>query len=216
MSKPFEYTDFRNKANTLKGKASLDSAFAIGPLFGVDRAALLLRLEKSSRMCNRYSIVCRRLVLVLGSLGVRMLSGLLTALLILVALVLMVLVIVLQQGSEGGIGTAFGSGNSAGFFGASGGVSLIVRATWICGALFFGLSTALAWVKTREHFGVSREIDDALQLNNPPPAGVKDSGSVPAAAPGEPTSPGGAPASGVPADPAAVPAAPVPPAVPAP
>jgi preprotein translocase subunit SecG len=96
-----------------------------------------------------------------------MLSGLLTALLILVALVMIVLVIVLQQGNEGGIGTAFGSGNSAGFFGASGGVTLIVRATWICGALFFGISTTLAWVKTHQHFGVSREIDDVLK-NNPP------------------------------------------------
>ena len=92
-----------------------------------------------------------------------MLSGLLTGLLILVALVLIVLVIVLQQGNEGGIGSAFGSGNSAGFFGASGGVTLIVRATWICGALFFGIATTLAWIKTHQHFGVSREINESLQ-----------------------------------------------------
>ena len=91
-----------------------------------------------------------------------MLVGLLTALLIFVSVVLIVLIIALQHGNEGGIGSAFGGGNSAGFFGASGGVALIVRATWIFGAAFFFLSTALAWVKTHEKFGVSRELDSAL------------------------------------------------------
>jgi preprotein translocase subunit SecG len=98
-----------------------------------------------------------------------MLSGLLTVLLIFVALVLIVLIIVLQHGNEGGIGSAFGSGNSAGFFGASGGVSLIIRATWIFGALFFATAMALSWVKTREHFGVGREIKGLLG-SDPSPA----------------------------------------------
>lgn len=112
--------------------------------------------------------------------GIGMLSGLLTALLIIVAFVLIVLIIALQHGNEGGIGSAFGSGNSAGFFGASGGVSLIIRATWICGALFFGLSTALAWVKTHDHFGVSREIDTILGAD--PTPGPNAQGTAPAAA----------------------------------
>jgi protein translocase SecG subunit len=92
----------------------------------------------------------------------RMLVGLLTALLLFVSVILIVLIIALQHGNEGGIGSAFGGGNSAGFFGASGGVALIVRATWIFGAAFFFLSTALAWVKTHEKFGVSRELDATL------------------------------------------------------
>ena len=91
-----------------------------------------------------------------------MLSGLLTTLLLIDCIVLMILIIALQHGNEGGIGSAFGSGNSTGFFGASGGVSLIVRATWVAGILFFGIATTLSWVKTHEHFGVGREIDSIL------------------------------------------------------
>jgi preprotein translocase subunit SecG len=97
-----------------------------------------------------------------------MLVGLLTALLVFVSIVLIVLIVALQHGNEGGIGSAFGGGNSAGFFGASGGVALIVRATWIFGAAFFGLSTALAWVKTHEKFGVTRELDSALSASPTP------------------------------------------------
>ena len=91
-----------------------------------------------------------------------MLTGLLTFLLAVIVIVLIVLIIVLQHGNEGGIGSAFGSGNSTGFFGATGGVSLIVRATWIFGALFFVVSMLLSWVKTHEHFGVGREIKGLL------------------------------------------------------
>ena len=78
----------------------------------------------------------------------------------------------MQHGNEGGIGSAFGSGNSTGFFGASGGVSLIVRATWVAGILFFGIATTLSWVKTHDHFGVGREIDSLLgsETGNKPAA----------------------------------------------
>ncbi len=89
-------------------------------------------------------------------------STFLTILLVIDALVLILLIVGLQHGNEGGMGSAFGSGNSAGFFGASGGVSFIVRGTWIAGTLFFALSMTLAWVKTREHFGVGREVNRLL------------------------------------------------------
>ncbi|MEN9825177.1 MAG: hypothetical protein RI953_922 [Pseudomonadota bacterium] len=135
-----------------------------------------------------------------------MLVGLLTALLVFVSLVLIVLIIALQHGNEGGIGSAFGGGNSAGFFGASGGVALIVRATWIFGAAFFFLSTALAWVKTHEKFGVTRELDSALMATPTPaqaatPASSPAAGSTPADAsgastPAAATSPAAAPATG--------------------
>lgn len=146
-----------------------------------------------------------------------MLVGLLTALLIFVSVVLIVLVIALQHGNEGGIGSAFGGGNSAGFFGASGGVALIVRATWIFGAAFFFLSTALAWVKTHEKFGVSRELDSALTAPATPapqasPASAADQAPTPAASPTAAAQPAGdaaAPAAG-PAAEAATPAAPAP------
>jgi protein translocase SecG subunit len=111
-----------------------------------------------------------------------MLVGLLTALLIFVSLVLIVLIIALQHGNEGGIGSAFGGGNSAGFFGASGGVTLIVRATWIFGAAFFFLSTTLAWVKTHEKFGVTRELDSALSAPAAPAGAVASPAATPAPA----------------------------------
>lgn len=109
-----------------------------------------------------------------------MLVGLLTTLLVLVSLVLILLIVALQHGNEGGIGSAFGGGNSAGFFGASGGVTLIVRATWIFGASFFILSTALAWVKTYDKFGVTRELESAISDSIEAPA------QSPVIAPAEP------------------------------
>lgn len=115
-----------------------------------------------------------------------MLSGFLTVLLIILALLLLLLVVVLQQGNEGGIGSAFGSGNSTGFFGASGGVSLIVRATWISGVLFFITALSLAWVKTRQHFGVGREIENTLkELNVPRPGDVAPAPTGTAVPPGD-------------------------------
>lgn len=117
-----------------------------------------------------------------------MLVGLLTALLIFVSIVLIVLIVALQHGNEGGIGSAFGGGNSTGFFGASGGVAFIVRATWIFGAAFFGLSTALAWVKTHEKFGVTRELDSALTVTPTPvasPTILPDGTSTPSSSTGQ-------------------------------
>ena len=101
-------------------------------------------------------------------------SILLTSLLILNAIILVILIIALQYGNEGGIGTAFGAGNSSGFFGASGGVEVIVRATWILGVTFFVLSTALAWKKTRDQFGVGREIEIPTGTETPAEAPVKE------------------------------------------
>jgi preprotein translocase subunit SecG len=109
-----------------------------------------------------------------------MLSTLLTVLLILDALVLMVLIIGLQHGNEGGLGSALGSGNSAGFFGASGGVNFIVRATWIAGIAFFLLTLSLSWVKTNEKYGVKSELTRDL-LSTPPATDAPAVGSPEAA-----------------------------------
>ncbi|MEN9528848.1 MAG: hypothetical protein RI932_721 [Pseudomonadota bacterium] len=150
-----------------------------------------------------------------------MLVGLLTALLVFVSIVLIVLIVALQHGNEGGIGSAFGGGNSAGFFGASGGVALIVRATWIFGAAFFGLSTALAWVKTHEKFGVTRELDTALSVTPTPtaaasatPEAAVSPAAAPAQAPEAQSSPAADAAAPV-ATPAQAPGAPAPAASPA-
>ncbi|KAB8029102.1 preprotein translocase subunit SecG [Fluviispira multicolorata] len=93
-----------------------------------------------------------------------MISTLLTTLLIIDALVLIVLIIVLQQGNEGGLGGAFGGGNSAGFFGATGGVKLIVRATWVCGILFFILAMASSWVRTSNKYELNNQLEKSLAM----------------------------------------------------
>ncbi len=152
-----------------------------------------------------------------------MLVGLLTALLIFVSVVLIVLIVALQHGNEGGIGSAFGGGNSAGFFGASGGVALIVRATWIFGAAFFGLSTALAWVKTHEKFGVTRELDSALSATPTPgavpavsPASTPAAAAEPAQGSGSSVTPVSTPAAAPAGEASQAPVVPVPAASPAP
>lgn len=102
-----------------------------------------------------------------------MISTLLTTLLVIDSLVLIFLVVALQQGNEGGMSSSLGSGNSQGFFGASGGVQGIIRATWICGVLFFVLAMSAAWTKTREHYAVKSNLEKqllaprALKTNSP-------------------------------------------------
>lgn len=91
-----------------------------------------------------------------------MILTLLTTLLIINAIVLFFLVLVLQHGNEGGLGGSLGGGNSTGMFGASGGVKLIVRATWICGALFFVLALTTSWMRTHDRYTMKNEIEHSL------------------------------------------------------
>jgi len=91
-----------------------------------------------------------------------MILTLLTTLLIIDAIVLFFLILLLQHGNEGGIGGSLGGGNSTGMFGASGGVKLIVRATWICGALFFILALGSSWVRTNERYAMKNTIEKSL------------------------------------------------------
>lgn len=94
-----------------------------------------------------------------------MISTLLTTLLIIDALVLIVLIIALQQGNEGGLGGAFGGGNTTGFFGATGGVKLIVRATWICGILFFVLAISSSWLRTHNKYELKNQLEKSLSTS---------------------------------------------------
>lgn len=104
-----------------------------------------------------------------------MILTLLTTLLIIDALVLIFLIIALQQGNEGGLGGAFGGGNSAGFFGATGGVKLIVQATWVCGILFFVLAMSTSWLKTHNKYDIKNQLEKSLvtpsaSVSTTPPA----------------------------------------------
>jgi preprotein translocase subunit SecG len=137
-----------------------------------------------------------------------------TVLLIIHLLVTLALIgVVLIQRSEGGglgIGTSQGMG---GFMSGRGTANLLTRTTAILGAIFFGLSLALALLN-RGTVGVGRSL-----LDNPPPVSAPAAGpalsgaptTAPAGAEPSPASPG----AGAESQPSpAAPAAPKPPAVP--
>lgn len=59
---------------------------------------------------------------------------------VLVAL-FMILVVLVQGGNQGGVGAAFGGGNSSGVFGATGATSLLAKLTY--GAAFIFMATSI-------------------------------------------------------------------------
>ena len=103
-----------------------------------------------------------------------MLSTILTILLFINSFVLVFLIIVLQQGNEGGISASFGAGGGqAGFFGPSGGVGLIVKATWIFGISFLVLTVSSSWVRTHDKYLIKTKVEKLLEAETiTPPAQV--------------------------------------------
>ena len=67
---------------------------------------------------------------------------LVTVIHVLVAL-FMILVVLIQGGNQGGVGAAFGGGNSQGVFGASGATSLLGKLTYAAAAVFMVTSMGL-------------------------------------------------------------------------
>ena len=61
----------------------------------------------------------------------------------------MVLVILIQGGNAGGVGAAFGGGNSSGLFGASGANKLLTRLTYIVAGIFMLTSISLTVIQGR-------------------------------------------------------------------
>jgi preprotein translocase subunit SecG len=57
--------------------------------------------------------------------------------------------VLLQQGKGADAGAAFGGGNSAGLFGASGSANFLSRATAIAATVFFCTSLALTFISNR-------------------------------------------------------------------
>ena len=49
----------------------------------------------------------------------------------------LILVVLVQGGNQGGVGAAFGGGNSQGVFGATGATSLLGKMTYAAAAVFF-------------------------------------------------------------------------------
>lgn len=66
-----------------------------------------------------------------------------------VAVVAIIALVLLQQGKGADAGAAFGGGNSAGLFGASGSANFLSRATAVTATIFFCTSLALTWMSNR-------------------------------------------------------------------
>lgn len=60
----------------------------------------------------------------------------------------MILVVLMQGGNAGGIGAAFGGGNSQGFFGASGATSFLGKVTYACAGVFMATSIWLSVIQS--------------------------------------------------------------------
>ncbi|MFZ4498344.1 MAG: preprotein translocase subunit SecG [Burkholderiales bacterium] len=66
-----------------------------------------------------------------------------------IAVIAIIGLVLLQQGKGADAGAAFGGGNSAGLFGASGSANFLSRATAIAATVFFCTSLALTWMSNR-------------------------------------------------------------------
>lgn len=107
---------------------------------------------------------------------------LLTVLHMLAALFL-IIVIIIQGGNAGGVGAAFGGGNSAGLFGASGATSFLGKVTYAMAGIFMVSSIALSVMKGNTgRTGLSKRLEEAAE-------GKKDAPAPAAPAPAAGTTP---------------------------
>ena len=73
----------------------------------------------------------------------------------------MIVVILIQGGNAGGIGAAFGGGNSQGFFGASGANTFLSRLTYICAGIFMITSVTLSVMQSNSgETGLTEKLEE--------------------------------------------------------
>jgi len=89
------------------------------------------------------------------------------------AVIAIIVLVLLQHGKGADAGAAFGGGNSAGLFGASGSANFLSRATAILATLFFCTSLALTWMsnRTARSAGVVESAPVERTAPDPVPAG---------------------------------------------
>ena len=78
---------------------------------------------------------------------------------------------------SGGVGAAFGGGNSGSAFGVAGAANFLSRATSVCVTTFFCTSIALAVVATNNNrdasvINISQETSEALVTESEPDANM--------------------------------------------
>jgi preprotein translocase subunit SecG len=78
---------------------------------------------------------------------------------VLVAL-FMILVVLVQGGSQGGVGAAFGGGNTQGVFGSTGATSFLGKLTYGAAAIFMGTSILLVIMQGGHKLGLSKKLEE--------------------------------------------------------
>lgn len=101
-----------------------------------------------------------------------MLETLVTVIHVLVA-VFMILVVLLQGGNQGGVGAAFGGGNSQGVFGATGATSFFGKLTYGAAVVFMLTSITLTIQQGgRGNIGLKEKLEGSSQPAQPNKAEV--------------------------------------------
>ena len=81
---------------------------------------------------------------------------------ILVALFI-ILVVLIQGGNQGGVGAAFGGGNTQGVFGATGATSFLGKLTYVAAALFMITSISLTILQGGGKTGLAEKMKQRNQ-----------------------------------------------------
>ncbi len=90
------------------------------------------------------------------------------------AALFLIFVIIIQGGNSGGVGAAFGGGNSTGLFGASGATSFLGKVTYVMAGIFMASSIWLS-VSTGKsgHTGLTKKLEQQageVKTDAAPPA----------------------------------------------
>lgn len=75
----------------------------------------------------------------------------------------MILVVLVQGGNQGGVGAAFGGGNTSGVFGASGATTLLGKLTYAAAGIFMVTSISLAVIQGAGRTGLTEKLQQQEQ-----------------------------------------------------
>ncbi len=84
----------------------------------------------------------------------------------------MILVVLIQGGNQGGVGAAFGGGNSQGVFGSSGATTLLGKLTYAAAAIFMATSLALTVHQRGDLSFDAKSFEKAAQTQTGPAFGA--------------------------------------------
>ncbi len=113
--------------------------------------------------------------------------GFLLTILIIDSIVLLA-VVLLQAGQGGGLASLGGGSSTDSFFGGRQAVTILTKASWVCGGAFLGISLVLAGLSSGSSAprsvledGISAPLPVAplpLDVSQPPPAPATDDGAA--------------------------------------